>query len=385
MLYLRLLMMKQKTKAAICASAAGAGLGSIGAASASNHTEEVPMPTPVVMAYQSMGPGMNEQYHSVEPVMAWTSEDYKVISDIPVADTDIIEDESPSPPVEDAPQNSAEEPKEAVKEPIPEASGVLQKKPVTTEVADNFVRPGDWYVTNNEYTDRVGNLLTIYNFCAYEWGNARQWLVENYKEGWPYGPVKDTYPAKNWGQAVAMATAACCVRECSTTPDILQIMNFKTAYSGVLGTSYTNEEIYEILKHPAAAQGYGLIGFTFGNLQDLVKFAEASGLDARKMETQLYFLAYQYYAKPALHRQYEYLEAYNDSEVTLDNVKHIAQIHTSVIGMCNKPTVYYSKPTVAVKKILDNWGYARYADFLKAAPGAYECLVDYATTGIVPR
>lgn len=379
MLYTKLLMMKVKTKATICTAAALATVGGAGVVAQNVNTEEVQLPTPIVMAYPVANPGVNEQYHDIAPVVQWTATDYKVRTEEVVAEPYIIEE----PIVANStPENTQKQEETPVQEEITSVQGVLQTKPVTTDVSSDFVKPGEWYVTNNEYTDRIGNLLTIYNFCAYEWGNARQWLIDNYNEGWPYGPVRDDYPAMNWGQAVSMATAACCVRECSTTPDILQIMNFKTAYSGVLGTSYTNEEVYEILKHPAPAQGYGLIGFTFGNLQHLVQFAEASGMDVRKMETQLYFLAYQYYARPALHRQYEYLKEYNDTEVTLENVQHIAQIHTSVIGMCNKPTAYYSKPTIAVKNILSNWGYAKYADFRASASGAYECLVNYATTGV---
>lgn len=243
---------------------------------------------------------------------------------------------------------------------------------------------GEWYVTTDEYSDRVGNLCSLYNFFHQEWGNVRQWCVDNYVDGWPYGPVKDEYPATTFGVAVSMASAACCIRESSTVADNMQNMGTSSAFKGAIGTERSMDEAFHILKHPARAQGYGLIQFTFSNLQDLVKFCEASNLDPRLMENQLKFMAYQYYSLSYMHSQYEYLEAHNDDDPTLNNVISLAYMHTSVIGMGNVPSRLYSAPNNAVRDILLNWGKSKYPDFVAASGSAYDLLHTYATTGTIP-
>lgn len=264
--------------------------------------------------------------------------------------------------------------------PAAPATTTTPSKPQT-----KYVTSAKWYVTTDEYSDRVGNLCSIYNFCRLEWANARQWCIDNYNAKWPYGPVKQKYEATNFGVAVSMATAACCIRESSTVPDNMQNMGVPGTFKGSIGSSRSLEAAFEILEHPANLQGYGIIQFTASNLTHFVTFCKASNLDPRLLETQLKFMAYQYYSNAYMHRQYSYLEDYNSLTPTLTTVSELAQLHTSVIGMGNKPSAYYAKPTISVKNILRDWGTARYQDFTRAASGAYELLYSYATTGVIPR
>lgn len=235
-----------------------------------------------------------------------------------------------------------------------------------------------WYVTTDEYTDHAGNLRTIFNFCAYDWAGVRQWLVENEKPDWPYGGVKDAYLAKNWGKPVAMAIAACTLRECAGLPDQLQYMQRAGTLHGAFGTEVSNHYVFTCLENRAYDQGYGLIGWTFDALDDFIAFCKASGLNPRSLETQLYFMAYQYYASDSWHQRYSYLFAYENLEPTLENVQKIAQIHTSCVGMGSLPTTVYPSPTNDVYRILANWGNKTYPDFVSAASGAYAFLYQTA-------
>ena len=224
----------------------------------------------------------------------------------------------------------------------------------------------------------MGNLRTIYNFCAFNWAGARQWLVENDNPDWPYGSVKNAYLAKNWGKPVAMAMAACTLRECAGVPDQLQYMQRAGTLHGSFGKEVSNGYVFTCLENREHDQGYGLIGWTFDALDDFIAFCRASGLNPRSLETQLYFMAYQYYASDSWHQRYTYLFSYESAEPTLENVQTIARIHTSCVGMGSVPSVVYPAPTRDVEQILANWGNKTFPDLVGAASGAYAFLYQTA-------
>ena len=249
---------------------------------------------------------------------------------------------------------------------------------VKTKSFSGGISRESWYVTTNEYTDRAGNLRTIFNFCAYDWAGVRQWLVEHESPDWPYGGVKDAYLAKNWGKPVAMAIAACTLRECAGVADQLQYMQRAGTLHGSFGVEVSNAYVFTCLEKREYDQGYGLIGWTFDALDDFIAFCKASSLNPRSLETQLYFMAYQYYASQMWHQRYTYLFSYETAEPTLENIQTIARIHTSCVGMGSVPSVVYPSPTNDVQRILANWGNKTFPDLTAAASGAYAFLYQTA-------
>lgn len=244
--------------------------------------------------------------------------------------------------------------------------------PETGEV--NQVAPGGWWVTEDELNDVRGNACTILNFCIYEWGNAKTWLQQNYVEGWPHGPVKESREPVTFSPVIAAGIVANAMRESSCTPATIQNgsdFDYRTA---------TSAEVIAELRTYVGVSGkaWGIIQWDGGRRDNFVTFCDVSGYDPRSLQTQLYYLAYEYYASSEYSNYATVFETYQSADYVLSTTQNAAELYRKKVERGGKER--------SADAILDNWGNKwspSWGD--KPGGGLFQYLKDYMETGVVAR
>lgn len=215
----------------------------------------------------------------------------------------------------------------------------------TPEVEESVEVPveSSWYVTKDEYTDNLGNAMTITNFCAGEWADARTWLEENYTPGWPHGTVKDARPPIDLGETIAVAIAANAMRESICIPATSQGI-------GKVADERSAAEVTEWLlsQRCSCGRAWGIIQWDGGRRYNFALFCKASGFDPRSLETQLYYMAYEYYASEEYNSYRRLISKYATADASLENVKGAAETF--------RVKVERGGVAHAADPILENWG-----------------------------
>lgn len=214
---------------------------------------------------------------------------------------------------------------------------------VPMELAPALHARPDWYTTSDELSDSLGNLQTIMNFCAYAWGDSYTWLQENYVAGWPHGRVKEDRLPLNLGQTIGIAVATNAMRESGGIPGTLQ-------GRGCVAESYSAEGATDALLSMGSSggQAWGIIQWDGGRRYNFAQFCAASDLDPRSLETQLYYLAYEYYASAEYGSYSGLISTYSDAEVTLINTVAATEVFRAKVERGGVP--HSGGP------ILENWG-----------------------------
>lgn len=231
-------------------------------------------------------------------------------------------------------------------------------------VTDHVEEP-QWWVTSDEYSDSLGNAMTITNFLLYKFDAEVGWLQDNYVDGWPFGPVINTNPLEV-SEVVAVAIAANSWRECSCRPDTVQ--NGGWDIHGM-----TQQQLIDKLKDLGTTSGkaWGIIQWDGGRRLNFVSFCEASGYDPRSLEVQLHYLAYEAYCSTERSAYNTVLSRYNEVEMSLDTVTRCAESYRVLVERGGTEGI--------TGRILLNWGNRwNYAWGEKPDGGWY----DYALTNI---
>lgn len=243
---------------------------------------------------------------------------------------------------------------------------------------------GDWDLSTG-WDDKLGNMLTIYNFCRFEWANAKAWLQENLQEftlGKPYDKVEPI----DWNDVMAFTYVVNAGRESSWCS------NSGEGFS--IPASATAEEALAILEAYGTERNraFGLWQWDGGTRLTLVEFCKANGFDPRDVSTQCYFYAYEYYT--TLNYRYTYSKnqvtdpngeygpvmQYNQLPLTIEYVKKASEAFRRHIEVAAVEVSLGQN-----EAILDDW-YNKWDNSWGTKPvagGLYDFLYTYATTGIM--
>ena len=234
-------------------------------------------------------------------------------------------------------------------------------------------QPSTWWVTEDETSDVRGNACTIFNFISTQWDDAYTWLQENYAEGWPFGRVKSTRPPIELGPTIAIAIVANAMRESSCIPNTKQGV-------GPISSSLSSSEAVSNLMALGTSSGcaFGIIQWDGDRRENFLRFCNASGLDPRQLEPQLYYMAYEYYASSEYSNYSSLVATYASSELTLRNAESAAEVFRKKVERGG--SAYSSTP------ILETWGNKRHADWgAKPSGGVFSYFTNYMSTLVVAR
>lgn len=184
----------------------------------------------------------------------------------------------------------------------------------------------DWWVTENDQTDALGNAVTAMNFLIYRFEDEVEWIRDNYTDGWPFGTVNDSVSPMYISPVIAEAIVANTWRECMCTPGTIQGGGWDVA-------SMSASELLKKLEGLGTTNGkaWGIIQWDGGRRLNFVKFCKASGFDPRSLEVQLHYLAYEAYCSLEHPYYMTLLSRYNSATLCLDNVISCAETYRILV------------------------------------------------------
>lgn len=187
------------------------------------------------------------------------------------------------------------------------------------------------------------NARIICDFCADGWADARQWLVDNYNEAWPYGQVREGREAVNLGTVLGIAITANAMRESHCLP------NSQQGY-GALPIDWSAQQSLNHLQSLSqkSAKAWGIIQWDGSRRAEFIQFCSASKLDSRDLSAQLYFLAYEYYAGNEYSNYRALIDTYQTAQPSLSTAQRAAELYRVKVERGGNKN--------SSDEILSNWG-----------------------------
>lgn len=254
--------------------------------------------------------------------------------------------------------------------PPPVVFDVVEEEP---DIPEPVAQPTTWWVTEDDASDVRGNACTIFNFVSSQWDDAYAWLQEHYTEGWPFGRVKSDRAPVELGPTIAMGIVANAMRESSCVANTQQ-------GKGPVSSSLSAGDAISSLLSIGSSGGcaYGIIQWDGGRRENFLRFCRASGFDPRSLETQLYYMAYEYYASNEYSSYSALVKQYAAATPTLQNVEGAAELFRKKVERGG--AAYSASP------ILESWGNKWHSSWgTKPSGGLFSYLANYMSTGVVAR
>ena len=237
---------------------------------------------------------------------------------------------------------------------------------VTKMTVTTGTETAEWYVTLDEKTDGIGNACTLFNFVAYHWDDARQWLIDNYNENWPLGPVREDRPAIEVGPTVAMGMVANSIIECGWIPATYE-------KNGSIQTPDDLLALGDKYNH-----AWGMIQWDGGRRTNFARFCKASGFDVTSLEVMCYYLAYEYYASAEYNSYNKGLNSlFGDASPTLEKVGDAAYLFRKDVERGGGRQLARTICSNWTNRWNPSWG-------TKPSGGVFHLMNQYYTTGVVP-